>query len=126
MKHLHLNPVRRLAATLLVALLVPLGAWAQQYDFTAEVDGNTLYFKITDATNHYVSVVSPSSNSWYGFTKPTGAISLPASVTNEATTYTLTAVGNFAFYDCTDVTAVTILQEIKGVWNVEVVALISA
>ena len=117
MKHLHLNPVRRLAATLLVALLVPLGAWAQQYDFTAEVDGNTLYFKITDATNHYVSVVSPSSNSWYGFTKPTGAISLPASVTNEATTYTLTAVGNFAFYDCTDVTAVTIPSAVKSIGN---------
>ena len=115
MKHLDFNHIRRLAATLLVALLVPLGAWAQQYDFTATVDGNTLYFKITDATNHYVSVVSPSSSGWYNFTKPTGAVNLPATVTNESTDYTLTAIGNYAFSECADVTGISLPNTVKTI-----------
>lgn len=115
MKHLHLTHIRRLAATLLVALLVPLGAWAQQYDFTATVDGNTLYFKITDATNHYVSVVSPTSTSWGSFTSPTGAVNLPATVTNESTDYTLTAIGNYAFRGCTGMTDLSLPNTVKTI-----------
>ena len=54
-------------AVLFLLMLSAIGltnAFGQQYDFAASVSDNTLYFKITDNTNHYVQVVSPESYSW--------------------------------------------------------------
>ena len=72
--------------------------------------GNTVYFTITDATNHYVEYVCPNENnvSWDGYTKPTGILDLPGTFDFMGVVYTATSIGNAAFNGCSGVYAVTI------------------
>ena len=90
-------------------------AFGQQYDFAASVSDNTLYFKITDNTNHYVQVVSPESYSWGSETQPTGSIDLPATISDGTTTYSVTSIGNAAFYNCTSLTSITFPGGMTGI-----------
>lgn len=87
------------------------------YDFTATVSGNTLYFHITDNTNHYVEVVAPNWSDWSGFTQPTGSIALPQTVNNGGTDYTITAVGNQAFQGCSGLTGITFPSTLTSIGN---------
>ena len=69
--------------------------------------GQTLYYNIIDATNHYVEITYPgtnSSNPWGGYTQPTGNITLPSTVTYNGVPYTVTKIGDNAFVFCTDLT----------------------
>ena len=106
---------------LFIALLlasVLQSAWAQDYDFSAVApSGQTLYYKITDADNRYVSVVPPTGYSWTNFTQPTGSVTIPSSVTNGGTTYSVTAIGNDAFYNCSSLTGVTIPTSVVSLGN---------
>ena len=72
--------------------------------------GNTVYFTITDATNHYVEYVCPNQTniSWDGFDKPTGILDLPGTFEFMGVVYTATSIGNAAFNGCSGVYAVTI------------------
>ena len=104
--------IGRFKSLLLLLLFSVAGltnAFAQNaYDFSATVSGNTLYFKITDATNHKVEVVTPEVGYWpSGYTKPSGSIVLPVTVNNSGTDYTITSIGDWAFADCTGLTGMT-------------------
>lgn len=82
---------------LLFALTLGMGtAWA--YNFYAVCPtGQTLYYTITDATNHYVSVVAPGGNNslgWNNYTKPTGEIDIPVTIVLVSVTYTVTLIGD--------------------------------
>ena len=74
---------------LLLALGLGMGT-AYAYDFSAVCStGQTLYYNIIDATNHYVEITYPgtsTTNPWSGYTKPTGSIPLPSTVTNNGVT----------------------------------------
>ncbi len=110
---------------LLFALLLGMGtAWA--YSFSAvSSTGQTLYYTITDSNNHYVSVVAPGGNTssgWNNYTKPTGVVDIPTTVVSGSVTYTVTSIGNYAFYGCSELTEVTIPEGITTIggnafWN---------
>ncbi len=78
----------------------------EQYNFTAICEtGQKLYYKIIDAQQHWVSIVPPISNDGNGWngagvTKPEGDITLPGTVTYDGISYTVTAIGDYAFYQC--------------------------
>ena len=106
----NLQSKRALRSVLLVLLLSVVGltkAFAT-YDFSAVCEtGQTLYYNITNATNHYVELTCPGSNSWNGwngFAKPTGNIILPENVQYNGVNYTVTSIGNYAFYYCQGLT----------------------
>ena len=87
---------------------------AYAFDFSSACStGQTLYYTVlSDST---VSVVYPNnvgSNYYSGYTKPSGSVQIPASVTNGSNIYSVVAVGNNAFYECGK------LQEILGLENV--------
>lgn len=106
-KFLQTKRGKSLLLLLLFSVAGLTNAFAQSaYDFTATVSGNTLYFKITDATNHKVEVVAPNITYW-GETKPTGSITLPQTVNNGGTDYTITSIGDYAFDDCSGLSGVT-------------------
>ncbi|MBO8459049.1 MAG: leucine-rich repeat domain-containing protein [Bacteroidetes bacterium] len=89
--------------TLAVALLAATGAWAQT-TFTAE----NLKYKVTDETTHTVELT--------GYvTKPTGTLTIPATVTNESTEYSVTSIGSSAFSWCSQLTAVTIPEGVATI-----------
>ena len=82
---------------------------AQIYNFPAQCGtGQTLYYRIINAEQHWVMIVAPNNDEnyccWDGFTKPTGPIVLPETVENDGTSYTVTAIGNYAFYKCDGLT----------------------
>ena len=89
--------------TLAVALLAATGAWAQT-TFTAD----NLKYTVTDETTHTVELT--------GYvTAPTGALTIPATVTNESTEYSVTSIGERAFYNCKAITAVTIPSSVTSI-----------
>ena len=93
------------------ALLLVLGlgmGMAYASDFSAVcTTGQTLYYNIIDNTNHYVEITYPGRNFWEpwdGYIEPTGSITLPSSVTYNNVTYTVKAIGEYAFYECSGLT----------------------
>ena len=106
---------------LLLALFLGMGtANAAQFSAVCST-GQTLYYNITDATNHYVEITCPGNpynGQWDGFTKPTGAITLPSSVTYNGVNYTVKAIGEFAFYKCSGLTGtLTIPSSVNTIGN---------
>ena len=86
------------------------------YDFSAVCStGQTLYFNIVDANNHNVALTCPGTNSWSGFTKPVGDVVLSESVQYDGVTYTMTSIGNYAFYYCTDLTSIDIPNSVTSI-----------
>ena len=87
----------------LVALLLGM-SWALAYDFSAVCPtGQTLYYNITDSVNHEVELTYPGNNGdspWEDFQKPSGEIEIPSIVDYNSTTYTVTAIGDYAFRYC--------------------------
>ena len=109
MKVKTLQMKRALRAALLVLLLSVVGMTkGYAYDFSAVCStGQTLYYTITDATNHHVKLTHPVNNEnnygiyvWGNYTKPTGDIVLPYSVSHNGISYILTEIGDFALTSC--------------------------
>ena len=90
------------------------------YDFAAAVpSGQTLYFSYVQGG---VQVVYPNANNtpangWVGYARPTGALTVPATVSDGTTTYNVLSVGNHALFECVGLTAVTLAEGITSVGN---------
>ncbi len=99
--------MRKFYQQMLIALLamIPVGAWAQttftQGDFT---------YTVTDEENQEVSIAKAAEVSL------TGALVIPTSVTYEAVTYAVTAVGESGF-NGTGITSVTIPASVMTIGN---------
>ena len=52
---------------------------------------------------------------WDGYTKPTDTLIIPGTVLHEGTAYTVTRVGDYAFYACTTITHVTLPSSMVSV-----------
>lgn len=50
-----------------------------------------------------------------GLSKYTGSVNIPSSVQYNDVTYSVTAIGTRAFYECTDLTSVTIPNSVKSI-----------
>ena len=86
---------------------VPISA----HDF--EVDG--IYYNITNKTNKTVAVTYRGSNSYDYSDEYSGAVTIPSKVTYNNTTYSVTEIGEYAFYNCTGLTSVTIPNSITSI-----------
>ena len=89
--------------TLLLALCLGMGtAYAYSFSKTCST-GQTLYYNIINFTQHYVEITYPANNNadpWGGYTKPSGNITLPSSVTYNGVTYYVKRIGDHAFDQC--------------------------
>ena len=90
---------------LLLVLLMP--ATATAYDF--EVNG--IYYNI----NGYEATVTYKDNNFKSYN---GSVTIPSSVTHNGTTYSVTAIGEYAFYDCLNLTSITIPNSIISIGDV--------
>lgn len=89
---------------LVVAWCCTMGAWA--YDF--EADG--IYYGITSATDKTVEVVSGSA-------KYSGDVTIPATVTYGGITYRVTAIGGYAFDNCSSLASITLPESLSSIGN---------
>ncbi len=100
--------MKKLLLTTIIALLTAVCAMGQRYDFAAQSGTNTLFYKITDAENKEVALVSefePLENDLKAYnTEPKGTLIIPSSVTNGGITYSVTSIGDKAFFWCFDLT----------------------
>ena len=81
---------------LLLLALLPASATAANYDF--EVGG--IYYNYLDVQGTVEVTISPDRYS--------GNVTIPATVTHDGSTYSVTAIGYYAFSDCRNLTGVTI------------------
>ena len=91
----------------LIALL-SIAHYAQAYNFQS----GDLYYNITSSTEPYtVGVAFSSAN------KGLTSVTIPSTVTYDGTTYSVTSIGESAFYNCTDLTSVTIPNSVISIGN---------
>ena len=86
----------------LLVLLIPLSA--KSYDACI----NSIYYNFS-GTNATVTYATTSYNSY------SGDISIPASVTYSGTNYNVTEIGYRAFYNCRNLTSITIPSSVKTI-----------
>lgn len=101
---------KRLLMCLLAYLLTSITAWA--YDF--ELNG--VYYNITDANAKTVEVTYVENgigNSDFYY----GAITIPKRVSKENVTYSVTSIGEHAFYYCSGLTSITIPNSVTSINN---------
>lgn len=100
----------------LLAMLWGVAAWA--YDFSVQVaTGQTLYFAVVEGG---VQVVYPMGDNvpaegWGVLPKPSGAMTIPATVSDGTTSHAVLSVGHHAFFGCTDLQSVTLAEGVAEV-----------
>ncbi len=99
MKHLYS------LSLLLLALMLP--ATARAHDFYV----NGIYYNIN---GNEVTVTYRGTDSWNHNTY-SGDVTIPATVTYGGTTYSVTSIGDYAFYDCSDLSSITIPNSVTTI-----------
>lgn len=114
--------------TLLIAfLLIASYAWA--YDGFVVIDsGDTLYFNIREDST--ASITFPNYYShididagiyfdtyYYQHTMPSGHVTIPDSVTYQGLRYSVSTIGQNAFYGCQQITSITVPNTIVRIEN---------
>ena len=102
--------MKRIFNPFILALLTLLPTTALAHDF--EVDG--IYYNIngTEATVTFKGTSSTQYSNEY-----TGSVNIPATVTYGGTTYSVTAIGNESFYNCSGLTSITIPNSVTTIGN---------
>ena len=84
---------------------------AMAYDFSYTYQGKTLYYNITSDNTVEVTYYSSTTDNNY----VSGDVVIPSSVTNNGTTYSVTSIGDYAFYLCIGLTSVTIPNSVTSI-----------
>jgi len=115
------------AAVFAMATFAGLSVKAQDSVFSYAYQGTTLYYIID--TNQQARMVPPlypnvhwnadstESQSWYGYSKPQGAVVVPDSVMFSGEHYPVTGLLKYAFYRCDSVTSVTLPTSVTYLGN---------
>ena len=94
------------AITMLLAFAVCGIAQETHFDFSVtNSTGYEIYYRITDAENHWVEVTYPCQNGdnyWWGYDKPEGKLILSDTINHDGIDYTLVGIDDHAFCGCSD------------------------
>ena len=103
------KPLSRLIT---LAAICMLSFHAMAYDFSYTYQGKTLYYNITSDNTVEVTCYSNFIN-YNNYVS--GDVVIPSSVTNNGTTYSVTSIGDDAFYYCSGLTSVTIPNSVTSI-----------
>ncbi|MDY3977975.1 MAG: leucine-rich repeat domain-containing protein [Candidatus Onthomorpha sp.] len=107
------KPLSRL---IIMVAICMLSLHAMAYNFSYTHQGKTLYYNITSDNTVEVTYYS-SDNYFQNNNYVSGDVVIPSSVTNNGTTYSVTSIGNYAFYECSSLTSVTIGNSVASIGN---------
>jgi hypothetical protein len=105
--------------TLVALVFLSVQAFAYDFSVTAPSGQMLYYYILSDGTG--VGVAAPNASAtnlsdvWTGYTKPSGTLTIPESVTYNGTTYAVACIWSVAFYGCSGLTSVTIPNSVKEV-----------
>ena len=102
------KPLSRL---IIMVVICMLSFHAMAYDFSYNYQGKTLYYNITSDNTIEVTYYSSTTDNNY----VSGDVVIPSSVTNNGTTYSVTSIGDYAFYLCIELTSVTIPNSVTSI-----------
>ena len=74
-----------------------------------------IYYNITSSTNKTVAVTYRGSDYYSYSNEYYGAVTIPESVTYNGNTYSVTSIGDHAFYDCSYLTSVVIPNSVTSI-----------
>ena len=107
MNRLNINTI------LLATLLSMAGITAQAHDIEEDNgEGTMIFYSWTDEDHTALEVVSNGDGWKYG-----GDVVIPASVNHEGESYPVTRIGDQAFYECHELTSVTIPEGVTAIGN---------
>ena len=99
----------------LFAAIATVVAQENHYDFCViNQTGYYTYYRIIDADNQLVEVTYPCQNGgnyWYGYEKPAGKLIINNEVTYNNIEYHIVAIGDNAYYNCSDLRGVLELPQ---------------
>lgn len=101
-----------------VVLMALASTASMAHDFSAVVpSGQTLYFNVVNgaAVVTYPADVTTPITGWNGYTRPTGALTIPATISNGTETYSVVAVGNHALYGCSGLTSLAVSDGVVAI-----------
>ena len=100
-------------------MLLATSSSVYAYDFSADAPtGQTLYYYYyytSDGTKAIVTCPGSFQGPYYGFSKPTGNLTIPENVTYNGHTYPVTGIRESAFYQCSGLTTVTIPNSVTNI-----------
>ncbi|MBR5982765.1 MAG: leucine-rich repeat domain-containing protein, partial [Bacteroidales bacterium] len=91
--------------------------YANAYDFSSVCStGQTLYYNITSNEEPYTVEVTSENNSYeYYTTYPTGNLEIPETVEYNTISYSVTRIGDNAFYNCDALSGITIPGSVTSI-----------
>ena len=116
--------MKKLILSFILASICGISSFAQHFEFSAECSsGQTLYYSVTSGTEPYTAEITyPNDNYsnyqynyYYNYTKPTGDLTIPSSVTYYGITFSVTSIGENAFYNCNGLTSVSIPNSVTSI-----------
>ena len=93
----------------IAALLCSITASAHDFEM------NGIYYNITSSTNLTVAVTYRGGNYNSYSDEYSGAVTIPPTVTYNNNTYSVTSIGNSAFYNCSSLTSITIPESVTSI-----------
>ncbi len=106
--------MRKIKFLFLLCLFCMVSIGASAYSFSAKnADGVEIYYNITSSTKLTCEVTYGGTS--YRSALYSGVVNIPASVTYNSKNYSVTSIGDHAFYDCSGLTSVTIPNSVTSI-----------
>lgn len=108
---------KKLFIIVLLAAIFPTQA-QNFYDFSAvSSSGDTLYYLISNGAAVVTCPGDIDEDDFWpeGITQPQGTLVIDGTVTDNGTTYTVAAIGAYAFYGCSSITSVSLPSTVEAI-----------